>query len=482
MFLLRPCALLACLKLLAAGLCAQEKQPSPDKPAPWAVDRTLTVSPQSEPAPALSYRLLPPESALREGNAVPIYLRLVHEENDAALKHRTDVPQAWNALPISKIPLGEARQFLRDHRYFARQLELGARRRVADWNYTFEEPNPIGLLLPDVHSMRTYEPTITLQVRMALAEQDFAAAAHHLETGIAFSRHVAEGPTLIHSLVAIGLASHFTAATGDFMEQRNAPNLYWALTALPRPLIDLTPGLTFEYRAGELQLPILRDLDRPRTAQQWEADLQSLRQELRQLDEENGKLRHPEWYPKTAAPGTPAADSADLEEARSLVARSKGLTPETIKTMPPAQVLLIYIAETYREDRDHWHKATYLPYARALPLFEAAADRLRRAPVTEGHILARLLLPALDRVVAKQNLLDRNIAALRVIEALRIYAAAHDGKLPEQLTEITEVPVPEDPGAGRPFEYLRDGKEGILTSRAPDGSPHNNLRYRINIR
>ena len=37
---------------------------------------------------------------LKEGNAVPIYLRLVHEQSDAARKAWTETPQAWNALPI----------------------------------------------------------------------------------------------------------------------------------------------------------------------------------------------------------------------------------------------------------------------------------------------------------------------------------------------------------------------------------------------
>ena len=41
---------------------------------------------------------------------------------------------------------------------------------------------------------------------------------------------------------------------------------------------------------------------------------------------------------------------------------------------------------------------------------------------------------------------DRNINQLRTVEALRLYAAAH-GKLPEKLTDITDVPIPLDPDA-----------------------------------
>jgi hypothetical protein len=79
--------------------------------------------------------------------------------------------------------------------------------------------------------------------------------------------------------------------------------------------------------------------------------------------------------------------------------------------------------------------------------------------------------------------LERNLAALRVIEALRIYAAAHDSKLPESLSDVHEVPIPSDPGTGQPFEYLLDEGTATLVSHGPAESKLNNdLRYRVSIR
>ena len=63
--------------------------------------------------------------------------------------------------------------------------------------------------------------------------------------------------------------------------------------------------------------------------------------------------------------------------------------------------------------------------------------------------LASLLLPALGSVsftVAKN---ERSIAMLRVIEALRIHAARHQGRLPEKLADISAVPLPLDPTTRR---------------------------------
>jgi hypothetical protein len=452
----------------------------------WVVDRTLSVTPQSAPVPALSYRLLPLAWELKEGNAVPIYLRLVHEQNDAARRALAETPMGWNDLPVDKVPLAEARKFLQGRPYLLRQLELGARRRTADWEYTIEEPNPIGLLLPDVQVMRSYGHILILQARVALADADFKAAAHHLETGFGLSRHVAEGPTLIQSMVAIYLASQCAGTVADFIERPGSPNLYWALTALPRPLIDLRRGLDFEYQMLEKQFPELADLDRQRTAEQWDSDLRRVRTELQALaglPMEGGKQKHADWFPKDWAPGDPAAKSPELPAARRFVAQNKGLSAEKVLTMPPAQVLILYIAGTYHEDRDDWHRAAYLPYPQARPQFEAAAKRLRQQPISEAHLPARLFLSALDKVANSQVRLERNLAALRVVEALRMYAAAHDGKLPDKLADVTEVPIPDDPGTGKAFEYSRAGDTATVVSQiAAEPQAASGIRYRVSIR
>ena len=76
--------------------------------------------------PALKYRLSPLKSDLKEGNAAPIYLRLVHEQNDASRKYWSETPRPWNLLPVDKIPLEEARKFLDARRYMLRQFEIRA--------------------------------------------------------------------------------------------------------------------------------------------------------------------------------------------------------------------------------------------------------------------------------------------------------------------------------------------------------------------
>ena len=215
MIRLRTWSALAFVLLLAPSVRSQEK-------SPWYVDRTLTVTPQAAPVPSFAYRLLPLSSDLKPGNAVPIYDRLVHEQSDATRKYWAEAPVPWNKAPVDRIPLDEAEKFLKRFRNTLQQLEFGARRRSADWNYTVEQDDIIGMLLPDVQSMRTYVPMLTLQVRVALAKGDFKTAAHHLETSFAISRHLAEGPTFINGLVGVALGSQFAGPVADFIEQPGA--------------------------------------------------------------------------------------------------------------------------------------------------------------------------------------------------------------------------------------------------------------------
>src|SRR5262249_39692678 len=158
---------------LAGADPKEAEKPGDDK---WIVDRSLTLTPRAEPVPALKYGLLPLVLELKEGNAVPIYDRLVHEQNDETRRAWREKPDAWDNLPLEQLPVAEARKFLDQYAGILQQLELGARRTKAEWNYTLDAGDPIGLLLPDAHAMRTYGGMLVLKARVEIAEGDYAAA------------------------------------------------------------------------------------------------------------------------------------------------------------------------------------------------------------------------------------------------------------------------------------------------------------------
>jgi hypothetical protein len=471
---------------LFSGLRGQSPQPveKKDEPQPddkWLVDRTLAVSPAAAPVPALKYRLYPSTAERKDGNAVPMYLRFAHERRDARKKELQEKPQEWNKLPLEKLPLAEVKQFLAGYQYNLRQLELGARRKMADWSYSLDAGNPIEMLLPDAQEMRMHAQILVLKARAEIAEGRYPDAIRTLETGFSFSQQLGEGPFLISGLVGVAMANMFADCTLELMERPGAPNLYWALAMLPRPFVDLRHANELEQQMVEMQFPDLADLDRPRTPEQWDAALVRVRKEFERL---NKLEATPGTEPKPLKPGTtssdPAAKSPDLKAARMYLTEVVGMTEANVEAMPPSQVLLLYISHFYHDVRDDVFKGSYLPLPQGLVLDRESHKRLKSLPDTEAGRLALGYLPGIVNVHLAQARLERKLAALRVIEALRMHAAANGGELPDKLDQVKVVPVSEDPGTGKPFEYQRDGTTATLTSRVPGETlASTGLRYRV---
>ena len=96
--------------------------------------------------------------------------------------------------------------------------------------------------------------------------------------------------------------------------------------------------------------------------------------------------------------------------------------------------------------------------------------------------MENILLPGFKPVAIAKFTNEREFAALQILEALRIYAAAHHGRLPERLSDITEVPVPLDPTQGKPFFYHAEGNTATLESPNPPDSPlERYLKYEIQM-
>jgi hypothetical protein len=462
-----------------------QKQKSDEKPAEtkWLVDRSLVVTAAPAPVPALKYRLFPSTMELKPGNAVPIYLRFAHERTDARKKELREKPAEWNKLPLEKLPLAEVKALLDSYKYNFQQLDLGARRKTADWSHTVDAGNPIGILLPDMQEMRIHAPLLVLKARVAIAEGRYADAIRTLETGFSFAQQISEGRFLISSLVGFACASLFADCALELIERADGPNLYWALAVLPRPLFDLRNGFEFEMMLPEMQFPDLADLNRPRAPEEWDLTLKRVRTQIEELMKDDKNL-----IPRK--PGTkstdPAAKSPDLPAARKYLTEVVGLSAANVDAMPAAQVLLLHISHYYHEIRDDVFKGTYLPFPQGWAASNSGRDTVRALkslPDIEAAWLPRYLMPAVTKVRLANMRIQRKLAAMHVIEALRMHAAAHDGQLPDTLQQVAVVPVPDDPGTGKPFEYNRDGKTATLISRIP-GEPleSTGMRYRITVR
>jgi hypothetical protein len=92
-------------------------------------------------------------------------------------------------------------------------------------------------------------------------------------------------------------------------------------------------------------------------------------------------------------------------------------------------------------------------------------------------------MPRINKVVETQVRIDQTMLGLQTIEAIRMYAARNDGRLPGSLDELSAVaPLPKDPVSGLPFVYRLERERAIL-EWAPirPESAQRGVRYEITI-
>jgi hypothetical protein len=170
-----------------------------------------------------------------------------------------------------------------------------------------------------------------------------------------------------------------------------------------------------------------------------------------------------------------------LPMAREFLKTSRKLTGPQLGAMSDDQIVALYLADGYRALWDDLFKGIYLPAHEALPELQAANHRVDNAKWGPLTFFVQMQ-PAVWSVMVTEARLDRRVAMLRVIEALRM-DATHESHLPESLGQITEVPIPNDPVTGTPFDYRRDGPAAILA-----GAPSKQVgrtwdpSYRITLR
>ena len=97
--------------------------------------------------------------------------------------------------------------------------------------------------------------------------------------------------------------------------------------------------------------------------------------------------------------------------------------------------------------------------------------------------LEKQLDPAHERTRLTSKRLANNLNGLQCVEAIRHYAAMHEGQLPEKLSDITDVEVPNDLMSGKPFQYRRTAEGVELQSAVSEGGdPGDLIHYAIVIR
>ncbi|HUT10018.1 MAG TPA: hypothetical protein VMY42_05945 [Thermoguttaceae bacterium] len=436
----------------------------------------LVLQPAGEPRQALKYQLLPPLLDRRPGNAAIMYNKIAMMQYFEDWHQAEDKAVDWLDVPLADFPREEVKDFLARYEQMLDDLDLAARRKDCDWQLPFEERDFVSMLLPEVQRIRSFARLLALLAGLQIAEGRFDEAIRTLQTGYSMGRHIAEGPTLVNGLVGIAVCDIMSERVQELIQQPGAPNLYWALTSLPRPMIDMRKAAETEMNMIYLSFPQVRELDDTRHGREyWDEFVDDLSERIVEFGMGS---RTPKWQARLlltglAIRGYPMARQYLIDQGRSA---------EEVDAMPVAQVVAIYSLDTYNEFRDATFKWFFVPYWEAHVGLQEAEGRLgAEAHRREVFPVASLLLPAVGAVDLAVARNDRQIAALRTIEALRIYGAAHDGKLPPTLGDVTEVPVPIDPVHGKPFRYALEGDTAVLESPAPPNRSQKRYGLRFEI-
>ncbi len=500
--------LVAALVLLSASVLHAETVWEMDKQNNVEVVR-ITATPADAPSPLLRYRFELPPIQRVEGNAAVDYRRAFAEGGIAEVWRNarkkwpssledggpagvedwygTEIP--LDALPLEKLAIA-SRGFDNSVDSFARR---GASRRRCDWEmYTqdLDTTEMISLLLPEFQELRSLSRAVALQTRFALAERRFQDAVDLMRINYTMGRHAGKEPLLICSL--IGMALCFTADQHalDLIGVPGSPNLYWALTQLPTPLVPIRDAMAGELDLAARSLPILQlSGDEQKTYDEWNAlwsgSVRSLVTMLPMISNEGSGSGM-----QFAVDLLPAMlGAAGYTHAKSRLI-AWGYDADEVVAMAVGQVLSLYTFRVHREIVDRELAAASVPYAVGRQLYDDAEQRLREQmpfgsdPDRELLPLNSSLLPAVGAARGSEARLDREIAAIRVLEALRMHAAQNDGALPETLDAVTCVPIPLNPATGEAFDYEladRNGKPtAVLTLPGLHGA-RGSLRYELSI-
>jgi len=442
----------------------------------------LAITPAKAPSPALKYRLVPPLRDLRPGNAALLYQRAHSPEWFGSVQRFEDFDKLNEYLdgPLEKMPRSKVESFTM--RGLLNELDLAARRRHCDWEMVDRiRTEGFAMLLPDVQSFRTYGNLLSARTRVLLLDRKFDKAVHSLQTHFALARHVSEAPILINVLVGNAILQRALHDLEALAQVEGAPSMFWALADLPQPFLHLERALEGERLMIDAILPGIREaLDDPTRPP---LSVEQIRAEMERntFFELFGRSR--EWSTKLALV---YLTSRMYPSARAYLI-SRGFTEKQLDAMPVTQVSLMHVMAEYDRLFDEfakWYRQPrWIARAGLRKADEALPKSLADHPDTSW--LGGLTVPGMNRVHESQTNLERRIALARIVEALRLYAGEHEGRLPATLADIKDLPLPLDPMTGQAFQYtLTDGK-ALLVGPSPPGAPANRtstMRYEISIR
>ncbi|MBI2478042.1 MAG: hypothetical protein HYV60_05165, partial [Planctomycetia bacterium] len=464
---------------IAAVLCAVQVtgQPS-EKVDGWLIEHDeqdgiqihtmeLTLHPRAEPIPALKYHLIPDDFDLLDGNAATYYLKAqgffeqtparerlseMHAKarDQARRENRSTAelpPYVWQSMTPDELPVEEVKEFLTLLSFQPMFLKEAAKQRQFQLDRHIRTiQDPINYLLPEVQSMREIARMQSLRCRVAIAEGRIDDALEILGQQYAMARHLGQDDFIVTTLVGVSISDAVWSDALYLVQRSDTPNLYWAFASLPRPLVDVRHAMSVERQFLYLQLKVLREVDEvPRPVGYWQDFLDRL---VPQIGSLAGEFGLDEDDPETTRATLVAYIAAAYPGAKRYLIEDLGLSPEQVEAYPIAQVVFLAMIRFYDAMRDDYFKWTTLPSPQSLDRIGIIRrdDTLRKKSDRIGWsaMPTDALLPGINAVNHAVARSQQKLALVQTVEAIRMYGAANDDKLPRTLDDLP-VPAPQEP-------------------------------------
>ncbi len=491
------CAWIAIPAMLS---CAQEDKPADEAPKIYTETFDLTLYPKAEPVPALKYKFLPDAFERNSGNAASLYLKAMgFLEQTTELKKLFEIgaeaeakaqvekvgtadvpPLSYLDTPPSKYPIEEVKEYLQHTAFQSPILEQAWLRDRFEMDRQVEDSkNPFAILIPEVQGIRDLARKQSMRCRLAIAENRIDDAIKIVGQQYAMARHVGQDDFLVSALVGCAIQGIATEDLYYLVQHPDCPNLFWAVSRLPKPLIDWEHCVASEYHFIDLQFAKLQQVNaQPRSEAYWQEFIAEFADDMKangvfywsgnEMGEESKSQSDPRIEIQKHV-------SSNYAAAKEFLVKQSIISPEKIDAYPQAQVFFLAMKHHFEQARDELFKWTNVPLHQGNQQIEAIEKKNTDRTRPEFTRLSEFLFAGHSVRAVQARSLQRMLL-IQAVEGIRLYGAAHDGKLPESLADLP-YPLPDDPASGQPLLYNKKGDTATITT-APAGK----VRAELNLR
>ncbi|MEM8666394.1 MAG: hypothetical protein AAGG48_02690 [Planctomycetota bacterium] len=449
--------------------------------------KTLTVTAAAQPDPMLRYRFWPAPETRRQQNPAALISRAVLLATNAtpeAKKRFNDYYVEWSDVPLSDLPVDEARKVLAGYESSLLELQRAENFMVIDYDLHLDGLTAnelIQTLLPEFQEMRQLGRLLHLRARVAVIEGRWEDAVHDIRVGFRLAEFAGHSTDfLVGRLVGFAIGGLMMNVVEEAIQQPGCPNMYWALSGLPAErLFETKQALEFESVLMARLFQFGDDLpDEP-------IGSEAAREKIKQLIQEANRTL------MSADVGNGIGSTTQLmagvyvisltEPSRELLAGTAEWNGR-VDQLSSAEAVLRATLLKFARVRDRWVAWSTLP-DEAWDEYEEERKAAFSASKFDGDVLISLvnmLLPAVEAARKAGFRTQQQHHFLATVEALRMHASK-TGELPQKLDGLRPVPAWSDALSGNAFDYQRISPTEATLIRTPryPNDPETNFSIKL---